>query len=44
MINFTTRAQIGYAKSIVIRQVTDALHEDLKDTDAGENPSSPPPS
>ena len=25
MINFTTTAQIGYAKSIVIRQVTDAL-------------------
>jgi hypothetical protein len=31
MSDFTTKAQIEYAKSIVIRQVTDAVHEDLKD-------------
>jgi hypothetical protein len=31
MSNFVTKAQIEYAKSIVIRHVTDAVHEDLKD-------------
>jgi hypothetical protein len=30
MSDFTTKAQIEYAKSMVIRQVTDAIHEDLK--------------
>lgn len=38
MSDFTTKAQIEYAKSVVIRQVTDALHEDLKDMEFNHPP------
>ena len=41
MSDFTTKAQIEYAKSIVIRQVTDALHEDLKDMEFNHSPRGP---
>ena len=38
MSDFTTKAQIEYAKSVVIRQVTDAIHEDLKDMEFDHPP------
>ena len=38
MRDFTTKAQIEYAKSIVIRQVTNAIHEDLKDMEFDHPP------
>ena len=38
---FATRAQIEYAKSIVVRQVTDALHQDLKDMEFNHPPRGP---
>ena len=38
MSDFTTKAQIEYAKSMVIRQVTDALHADLKDMEFNHPP------
>ena len=38
MRDFTTKAQIEYAKSVVIRQVTDAIHEDLKDMEFDHPP------
>jgi len=41
MSDFTTRAQIEYAKSIVLRQVTDALHQDLKDMEFNHPPRGP---
>lgn len=36
---FTTPEQIEYAKSMVIRQVTDAIHQDLKSVDFDHRPS-----
>lgn len=41
MSDFATRAQIEYAKSIVVRQVTDALHQDLKDMEFNHPPRGP---
>ena len=41
MSDFTTRAQIEYAKSIVLRRVTDALHQDLKDMEFNHPPRGP---
>jgi hypothetical protein len=41
MRDFATRAQIEYAKSIVVRQVTDALHQDLKDMEFNHPPRGP---
>jgi len=41
MSDFTTKAQIEYAKSLVIRQVTDAVHEDLKDIEFNHPPRGP---
>lgn len=41
MSDFTTRAQIEYAESIVLRQVTDALHQDLKDMEFNHPPHGP---
>ena len=38
MSGFTTKAQIEYAKSLVIRQVTDAIHADLKDMEFNHPP------
>lgn len=36
--NFTTKEQIEYAKSVVIRQVTDAIHQDLKSMEFNHRP------
>jgi hypothetical protein len=36
---FTTKEQIEYAKSVVIRQVTDAIHQDLKSMEFDHRPS-----
>ena len=35
---FTTQEQIEYAKSMVIRQVTDAIHQDLKSMEFDHRP------
>jgi hypothetical protein len=41
MSDFATKAQIEYAKSVVIRQLTDAVHEDLKDMEFNHRPRGP---
>lgn len=38
MSKFTTKAQVEYAKSLVIRQVTDAFHADLKSMEFDHRP------